>query len=325
MEVVRKYNQELKLLKNKDNEQIYNSNAISNTNNKIATTSSYTQTNMDESNASKNSKLEKTNEISSKDLSIFKKELIDIKHILNNNQNENSYNNETNLDFVDIYTLFSEIGSSAKSQLKNLNSLKLDLKTFREQNLKINNEVKFLKEAKSKLETLYKIKCKSDLNKSAQIKKLELNYEIELSKLRNEYNYDIVAYLKNKLSFKESLILDNFHQLNNLLDLIRNCTCTTSEFLTSNIGYEQNNLNNALSKIKKIVENLLNSLDKKQNESIIFNSLKNDDLNLNLNNIYKTVPVNLVCNNISDQKYNNKFKTQDAIEHSVCIFLKFKT
>jgi hypothetical protein len=229
------------------------------------------------------------------------------------------------LDFVDIFTLFSEIGSSAKSQLKNLNSLKLDLKTFREQNLKINNEVKFLKEAKSKLETLYKIKCKSDLNKSAQIKKLELNYEIELSKLRNEYNYDIVAYLKNKLSFKESLILDNFHQLNNLLDLIRNCTCATSEFLTSNIGYEQNNPNNTLSKVKIIVENLLNSLDKKQNESIIINSLKNDNLNLNLNNIYKTVPVNIVCNNISDQKYTNKFKTQDAIEHSVCIFLKFQT
>ncbi len=65
--MVRKYNQEFKLLKSNGNEQTCNPNALSNNNDKIATNSSYTQTNMVEYNTSKNSKLEITNEISTKD------------------------------------------------------------------------------------------------------------------------------------------------------------------------------------------------------------------------------------------------------------------
>ena len=258
MEVVRKYNQELKLLKNRDNDQISTSKTGSSNNGKINTVSIHTQTNSDEFIISKSSKLDKNAENISKDYSLIIKELVNMKQILNTNDN-NANSTGISLDSINIHTLLGEIDSSIKHQNKNLNTLKFDMKSSRDQNSKLNNEVNCLKEAKSKLETLYKIKCKSDLNKSAQIKKLELNYEAELSKLRNEHNYDIVAYLKNKLSYKESLIVEYYHQLVNISDLIKNCTCSTSEFLAASSSNccENNKLNNALLKIKKIIENFI--------------------------------------------------------------------
>jgi hypothetical protein len=321
MEVVRKYNQELKLLKNRDNDQISNSKTGSSNNGKINTISIHTQTNSDEYNISKGSKLDKNVEHISKDYSLIIKELVNMKQILNTNDN-NANSAGISLDSINIQTLLGEIDLLIKHQNKNFNTLKFDMKSSRDQNSKLNNEVNCLKEAKSKLETLYKIKCKSDLNKSAQIKKLELNYEAELSKLRNEHNYDIVAYLKNKLSYKESLIVEYYHQLVNISDLIKNCTHSTSEFLAASNCCENNNLNNALLKIKKIIDNFIETQEKKQNDTIIVNSLINDDLNLNLNNIYKTIPINLVSNNNSDSKAI-KIKTQEIINNSIIYTVTF--
>lgn len=95
-----------------------------------------------------------------------------------------------------------------------------EMKTLRNQNAKIVVDFKQLKEAKLKLESLYKIKCKSDLNKSAQIKKLEIGYQIELIKFRNEFNSDLVRYLETKLLRKESLVNENFNLLTGVLKAI---------------------------------------------------------------------------------------------------------
>ena len=292
MEVVRKYNQELKLLKSKDKD---NSNSLAvasaSASNHLSTISTQTMS-IEELKAIK---IETSETFNSKELSQFKLEILNIKQILNNSKSENE---KTASDSINLAILLNEVELLAKSQNKNVVSLKFEVKSLRDQNAKLNNEIKLHKEAKSKLETLYKIKCKSDLNKSAQIKKLELNYENELIKLRNEFNYDLVAYLKSKLNQKDSLLTENFYQLNNLLDLIKNSTSSApTEFLGAKKNHElQSNSHNQLLKIKTFLENLidLNSQEKHNNDMIVINNLSNDGLNLNLDNIYKMPPVNVV-------------------------------
>jgi hypothetical protein len=70
-----------------------------------------------------------------------------------------------------------------------------------------------LKEAKSKLEVLYKVKCKSDLDKSSLIKKIKTDYEMELMKFRNEENSDLVHHLEKQLSLKELQIMEQSYEL----------------------------------------------------------------------------------------------------------------
>ncbi len=63
------------------------------------------------------------------------------------------------------------------------------------------------------LKVLYKVKCKSDLDKSAKIKKLKLNYEMELMKFRTEDNCDLVSYLEKKINSKDLQIMEQSFEL----------------------------------------------------------------------------------------------------------------
>ena len=103
---------------------------------------------------------------------------------------------------------------------EHINKLNKKLDDVDEERRKINqslesmkNEHKQMKESKTKLEALYKIKCKSDLDKSSIIKKLKIDYEIELMKFRNEENSDIVHHLEKQLSLKELQIMEQSYEL----------------------------------------------------------------------------------------------------------------
>jgi hypothetical protein len=95
-----------------------------------------------------------------------------------------------------------------------------EVKFVHKQQEKLRDDLKAYKDTKAKLESLYKIKCKSDLNKSAQIKKCQMNYEMELSKFRNESNLSLVAHLEAQLSIKEGLLVEQSHQLENICELL---------------------------------------------------------------------------------------------------------
>lgn len=92
-------------------------------------------------------------------------------------------------------------------------------------------ELTVLKEAKIQLATLYKVsfrsrnekqqhsiffskvKCKSDLNKSAQISKLRLQLESELNRFCTIDQKDFVAYLQRQLLQRDQRIAEQTYQL----------------------------------------------------------------------------------------------------------------
>ena len=320
MEVVRKYNQEIKVLKNKESENAQQSVSTNTATTKSSTynnpvlISTHTQTVADDANTSKPESNNDSNSIS-----MYKQILLNIKQILNINKSDtNTANSEIVAvsNSLNLSSLLGDIELLAKTQNKNMNSLKFDQKSFKDQLAKLNNEITLLKESKSKLETLYKIKCKSDLNKSAQIKKLEINNEMELLKLRNEFNYDLVGYLRNRLTHKDALLVENFYQLNNLLELVKKSA--PSEFLTeskTNETTSSTHKHGELTQIKTFLENLINrNLDESnQADMIVINSLTNDSLSLNLNNIYKKPLVNLVYNSSMDKKAAKSKNSESAM------------
>jgi hypothetical protein len=168
----------------------------------------------------------------------------------------------------------------------NLKNNKQESKQLQHQLEKLNEELKSCKESKSKLEALYKIKCKSDLNKSAHIKKLELNYEQELMKFRNEFNYDLVRHLESQLSLKDSQLLEQNNQLDNVVNLVErfNVTFNLSQDFLNNFNYIKDSL-----KQNKTNLNV---------ENIYFFNQKKDV-------IYKKAPVNVLFNRIDENTFDS--------------------
>lgn len=153
-------------------------------------------------------------------------------------------------------------------------------------NEKLSDDFKACKETKQKLESLYKIKCKSDLNKSAQIKKCQLNYELELMKFRNEYNCDLVRHLQEQLTAKESQLFAQNSHLENVSDLIENLNDPTlsSECLNSLEkikemvrGVHKNSTNN-LRDSRTCANNLATRIVSKEFvPNVLFNRINDDD------------------------------------------------
>ena len=91
--------------------------------------------------------------------------------------------------------LFDDIEDYLKKLNKRIDEVDEEKRKMNDSLEQLKNECKQLKEAKSKLEVLYKVKCKSDLDKSSLIKKIKTDYEMELMKFRNEENRDLVHHL----------------------------------------------------------------------------------------------------------------------------------
>lgn len=239
MEVVRKYNQELKMMNDDNNSKVKSFKEKSN-----GLKSTETQTLL-QSQGDINNKQDIYMECGL-DLNALKAKILTLKQILEENCNptkdtpdseepnaraatKTNENVKNSSPFtVNFDSLLSSLTNMAKDLKFDQQVKTSEIKHLKGQHAKLAVDYKQLKESKCKLESLYKIKCKSDLNKSAQIKKLEINYQIELIKLRNEFNSDLVRYLETKLVKKESLINENFNFLNNVLISIGDFKCFMS-------------------------------------------------------------------------------------------------
>jgi hypothetical protein len=198
---------------------------------------------------------------------LLKRKLINVKFLLDdpdNYQNSSNYSSEFVSSHLTLEKVLCDVENLAN---KNRQEVK-DLKQFTEQ-LKLDlNEAK---DSKMKLESLYKIKCKADLNKCAEIKKLELKYESELMKFRNEFNMDLVRYLENQISLKNNQLNDQLTKLNNFAKCVQN-------FKSSSAAQSQPQLTNnqcCMNSLNKLKDYLLNEL------SSHFESLSNSALNSN--------------------------------------------
>ncbi|CAF1089984.1 unnamed protein product [Adineta ricciae] len=81
---------------------------------------------------------------------------------------------------------------------------------------KLKRELVALKQAKTQLETLYKAKSKSDLDKSAKITKLRLQYEHELNVFCKEDQKDLVSYLQRQLLLRDQRIAEQSYDIEQL-------------------------------------------------------------------------------------------------------------
>ncbi|CAF0724809.1 unnamed protein product [Rotaria sordida] len=89
---------------------------------------------------------------------------------------------------------------------------------------KLKRELATVKQAKTQLETLYKVKCKSDLDKSAKITKLRLQYEHELNLFCKQDQKDLVRYLQRQLIVRDQRIAEQSYDIEQLKNLsITNC------------------------------------------------------------------------------------------------------
>lgn len=150
------------------------------------------------------------------------------------------------------FNLNKEIIDSNEDQ--NLNSILNDIenkmvniedekKSLNELIENLQKELKEIKETKSKLEIMYKAKSKSDLDKSAQIKKLKQHYEEELMKFRTEENQDIILHLERELSYKNSLIMEQSFEI----ETLRSHDNTFNSLNSFNNNDLHNNNNNNMS------------------------------------------------------------------------------
>jgi len=119
-----------------------------------------------------------------------------------------------------VKSIVERIDSLVRSLRGDLASQTLDLRNSQKLSEKLSEDLRVCKETKQKLESLYKIKCKSDLNKSAQIKKCQLNYELELMKFKDENNCDLVRHLEEQLTVKDSQLFEQRSQLDSVIDLV---------------------------------------------------------------------------------------------------------
>jgi hypothetical protein len=70
---------------------------------------------------------------------------------------------------------------------------------------------------------LLKVKCKSDLDKSAKITKLRLQYEYELNTFCKQDQKDLVCYLQRQLIIRDQRIAEQSYDIERL----RNSLITT--------------------------------------------------------------------------------------------------
>ena len=197
IEIVHKYNQEIKNISDKNQKS-----------SELLTSQTQTSFDANSTDSKQHSKIDSLN---------LKKRLFSI-HTLLSNQ---TYSVKAK-DEVDLNDLLNQIESLAKFVCKSLNESRSDTNILRDQFEKLSNDYTSCKEAKLKVEALYKVKCKSDLNKSAQIKKCQIKYDLELMKFRNEFNFDLVRHLENQLSIKDAELIESNTKLDNVSNLTNN-------------------------------------------------------------------------------------------------------
>jgi len=78
---------------------------------------------------------------------------------------------------------------------------------------KLKRELAIVKQAKSQLTALYKVKCKSDLDKSAKITKLRLQFEYEMNTFCKDDQKDFVCYLQRQLMIRDQRIKELSYDL----------------------------------------------------------------------------------------------------------------
>lgn len=325
MEVVRKYNQELKMLNNDDNSS---STATATTTTTIKSnssgngkvnrlTSAETQTvrfSVESSDRSTNTETQEPEYMV--DVGTIRAKLFGIKFILDEVNDQPTKTDGT----ASAEVLLAHITAQVREIKADAVAKNNEIKTLKAQNSKLVGDVKQLKEAKLKLESLYKIKCKSDLNKSAQIKKLEIGYQIELIKFRNEFNSDLVRYLETKLLRKESLVNENCNQLASVLKMINQLSSEKDEPDSSCADAQSIlmvNLKAKLESLKEPIKCLLNSnlftqsdASNHPNQNVNAANHASSDLNMTntsgQNTECKKIPLNLIV------------KTSNSIEAAKC-------
>lgn len=126
----------------------------------------------------------------------------------------------------------SSISSSIRSNHEDFNGIPTDesLIAFID---KLKRELTIVKQAKSQLAALYKVnirlrikrmivfrlsqvKCKSDLDKSAKITKLRLQFEYELNCFCKQDQKDLVCYLQRQLLIRDQRITELSYDLEQL-------------------------------------------------------------------------------------------------------------
>ncbi|CAF1096091.1 unnamed protein product [Rotaria sordida] len=81
---------------------------------------------------------------------------------------------------------------------------------------KLKRELATAKQAKNQLAALYKVKCKSDLDKSAKITKLRLQFEYELNTFCKQDQKDLVCYLQRQLLIRDQRITELSYDIEQL-------------------------------------------------------------------------------------------------------------
>lgn len=222
----------------------------------------------------------------------------DVHDELNNIQNEHSYlieriknlyssMNERDAKKVESLEnsknqaskMIDEITGYVKNLNKQLSEIDDEKRKLMESLEATKNDLKNTKESKTKLEGMYKLKCKSDLDKSAALKKLKINYEAELMKFRNEDNYDLVRYLEKQLSLKDiqlmeqSFELESWRSHDNTINSIAVFGVNGSHSVTSSFNQDINNSHNNFSSLNaNKFNNSNNSLSKKVPVDILYTS-----------------------------------------------------
>ena len=163
--MVHKYNQEIKILSEKQQQQQISDFSV----NQVQT--SYDSSQSSATNISFDLNGKQT------DLVAFKKRLFNIHSCLSCQTYSSKAREE-----LDLNILISQIEVLTKNIIQSLNDTNQENRSMRDQIEKFTNDLNACKESKHKMEALYKVKCKSDLNKSAQIKKCQINYDLELMK-----------------------------------------------------------------------------------------------------------------------------------------------
>ena len=113
----------------------------------------------------------------------------------------------------------SSISSSYKSNTginEEVNSIQQDESSLMILIDKLKRELAIVKQGKSQLAALYKVKCKSDLDKSAKITKQRLQFEYELSTFCKEDQKDLVCYLQRQLLMRDQRITELSYDIEQL-------------------------------------------------------------------------------------------------------------
>ncbi|CAF3395791.1 unnamed protein product [Rotaria socialis] len=85
---------------------------------------------------------------------------------------------------------------------------------------RLKRELVAVKQARNQLAALYKVKCKSDLDKSAKITKLRLQFEYELNTFCKQDQKDLVCYLQRQLLMRDQRITELSYDIEQLKNSI---------------------------------------------------------------------------------------------------------